>query len=237
MGRKEKSAHAPGDFDLYLLAQTWAPHFCCQNADRCHTVPWSFSARHLALHGLWPGFAQPRGGETFPQNCSFAGKLATQQLPREYIDVAPSFTTWNPTERRAEVGSLARHEWKKHGTCTGLAPDKYFSEELRALSMLPGDRGTPTLLSQHVGGDVRTTDLRGAYPRRVGLRADEHCRLVEVTSCWEKLADGRVGKQCDCPEHVMRGRDSTSCATLRVTQLGQCLKADAEKSQKNNKRR
>ena len=114
MGRKPESpAFAPGDFDVYLLALTWSPHFCCHAADRCTTVPWSWSAKHLSLHGLWPGFSRPRSGDTFPAHCSTKAKLLQEALPRDYVDVAPSFTAWNPTHHRADVGPLAKHEWKK----------------------------------------------------------------------------------------------------------------------------
>ena len=104
----------PGDYDIYLLAQTWSPHFCCKNtADRCSTVPWAFSARHLSLHGLWPSFAVPRAdgskrGALSPMSCTYKAALLTSQLPREYVDMAPSFTKWNAKEHRAEVGELAR---------------------------------------------------------------------------------------------------------------------------------
>ena len=47
-----------------------------------------------------------------------------------------------------------RHEWVKHGTCSGLSPDAYFAEALNALRFLPGDRGTPALISGNVGGEV-----------------------------------------------------------------------------------
>ena len=226
-----KHTYQPGDFDIYLLAQTWTPTFCCQHADRCYTTqPWAFSATHLSLHGLWPGFSQPRdGNQTFPANCEAAARLFPNFLPREYIDVAPSFATWNPAERKAAVGDLAKHEWRKHGTCSGLAPDAYFSEALRAMAQLPGDRGTPSALTKAVGGTVDEAALRTAYAKRVALSADKHCRLTEVTSCWEKLADGKVGKQVDCPEHVMRGRGrGQSCSQLRVSLLGQCLVGDGD---------
>ena len=36
--RKTFSEDTPGDFDIYLLAQTWAPQFCCTKSDRCTTV-------------------------------------------------------------------------------------------------------------------------------------------------------------------------------------------------------
>lgn len=229
MGRGKGPHFAQGDFDIYLLAQTWAPHFCCHNTDRCHTVPWAFSAKHLSLHGLWPGFLMPREGQTFPSSCEAAQKLLPAFLPREYIDVAPSFTTYDAVARQATVGELAKHEWKKHGTCTGLTPEGYFNEALKAMNALPGTRGTPALLSEHVGQDVPTSELRKAYSKRVALRADKLCRLAEVTTCWAKAPDGSVGAQVDCPDHVMKGRDSPNCASLRLTQLGQCLAGDGQR--------
>lgn len=97
------------------------------------------------------------------------------------------------------------------------------------MAQLPGVRGTPALLTNAVGGTVDAASLRRAYAKRTAVRADKHCRLVEVTSCFARRPDGRVGEQVDCPDHVMRGRDSPSCATIRITQLGQCLAADAAK--------
>lgn len=97
------AAPTPGDFDVYLLAQTWAPQFCCTKSERCTTVPWAFSAKHLSLHGLWPGYMTPRGKETFPADCATKARLFAQQLPREYVDLAPAFTKWNQETHSAEV--------------------------------------------------------------------------------------------------------------------------------------
>lgn len=229
MGRGAQSSFAAGDFDVYLLAQSWSPHFCCHNTDRCSTVPWAFSARHLSLHGLWPGFMSAREGQTYPQSCETAKKLLATFLPSAYIDVAPSFTSYDAVARKATVGDLAKHEWKKHGTCTGLSPESYFNEALRAMNALPGDRGTPKVLSDRVGGEVSSAELRSSYAKRVAIHADKLCRLTEVTSCWAKAPDGTVGKQVDCPEHVMKGRDRPNCATFRITQLGQCMAGDGQK--------
>ena len=234
MGKHTSSAFAPGDFDVWMLAQSWAPHFCCHHADRCLTAPFSLSATHLSLHGLWPGFKEPRsGGQTFPASCEKAQALFPAFLPREYIDLAPSFTTYNAAERRADVGKLAIHEYKKHGTCSGLSPSSYFAEALRAFGKLPGDRGTPQLLSQNVGGSVATNALRSAYAAKVALKADKLCRLTEVTSCFAVNADGTVGELIDCPAHTMQSRDvGERCASLRITQLGQCLANDGQHRKK-----
>ena len=68
-----------------------------------------------------------------PTDCAVKAALVFDQLPREYIDLAPAFTKWNNELHRAEVGKLARHEWQKHGTCSGLNPPQYFGEALRAM--------------------------------------------------------------------------------------------------------
>tara|TARA_B110001452_G_scaffold126303_1_gene104885 strand:+ start:104 stop:823 length:720 start_codon:yes stop_codon:yes gene_type:complete len=227
-----------GDFDIYLLAQSWSPQFCCTNrADRCSTVGWAFSAKHLSLHGLWPAYSTPRGGERSPVDCRVKARLVSEQLPRDYVDLAPSFTKWNAELHRAEVGALAKHEWQKHGTCSGLGPQQYFEEALRAMQALPGERGTPRSLVKAVGGSVPTQTVRSEYGKAVALRADKHCRLAEVTSCWSKAPDGRVGAQIDCPPAVMQGRDSAAkCRSLYVTALGQCLAADQEKQKGGGRR-
>ena len=59
---------------------------------------------------------------------------------------------------------------------------------------------------------------------------------MQVTTCWAKQPDGKVGAQLDCPAAVMKGRDTQTqtgkCATLYVTALGQCLLADANKGKR-----
>jgi ribonuclease T2 len=64
------------------------------------------------MHGLWP---QNNDG-TYPQHCSNAPGPAD---PSQYSDIYP------------EPG-LLQHEWKTHGTCSGLSPDDYFSSARKA---------------------------------------------------------------------------------------------------------
>ena len=88
----------------------------------------------------------------------------------------------------------------------------------------------------HVHEFVRLSLIaRGGF-KAVAIRADKHCRLAEVTTCWQKAPDGKVGAQIDCPRHVLQGRDSATqgsrCASIYVTALGQCLQADQAKGKK-----
>ena len=49
MGKQRTSSDTPGDFDLYVLAQTWAPQFCCTKSDRCTTVRCAYRLTTLSL--------------------------------------------------------------------------------------------------------------------------------------------------------------------------------------------
>jgi ribonuclease T2 len=99
---------AAAPFDFYLLNLSWSPEFCHSHpsAPEC--------AQHAAfvLHGLWP---QYDNGD-YPHNCSTAPGPSD---PSAYSDIYPD-------------PSLLQHEWKTHGTCSGLSPDAYFSAARKA---------------------------------------------------------------------------------------------------------
>jgi ribonuclease T2 len=97
------SSAAAQPFDYYLLNISWSPEYC-------HSHPSDIQcARHstFVLHGLWPQNADG----SYPQNCSTARGPAD---PSQYADIYPD-------------PGLLKHEWKTHGTCSGLAPDAYFT--------------------------------------------------------------------------------------------------------------
>ena len=95
---------AQANFDYYLLNISWSPEFC-----RTHPGNPQCGARPgFIVHGLWP---QNNDG-TYPENCP---GMATPPHDAAYLDLMPTV-------------SLIRHEWKTHGTCTGLNPDAYFAE-------------------------------------------------------------------------------------------------------------
>jgi ribonuclease T2 len=103
-----QSTQTPQNFDYYLLNISWSPEFC-------HSHPSDIQcARHstFVLHGLWP---QNTNG-TYPQNCSTAPGPSD---PSKYADVYPD-------------PGLLQHEWKTHGTCSGLSPDAYFTAARQA---------------------------------------------------------------------------------------------------------
>lgn len=102
---------AAGDFDFYVLALSWSPSYCAAegtqaNRQQCGARP----AHGFVVHGLWPQHA--RG---YPEYCaSRAPDRVPEPLVRRYLDLMPS-------------AGLIGHQWRKHGTCTGLSQEAYLA--------------------------------------------------------------------------------------------------------------
>jgi len=157
-----------------------------------------------------------------PFYCKTRHSATQSDVPSVAVELAPSY-----------VVDLWKHEWKKHGSCSGLDPKSYFHEALRTQSMLPGSGGTPKLITENVGRAISQQQLRGSYRKRIGIQTDKLCRLKEITSCWAKGPDGKVREQVDCPQHVMKGgRNHSPCEFLKIVQLGKCEPRDGLKRPK-----
>lgn len=101
-------ANAP--FDYYVLALSWSPAYCADEARNPDEEPQCAPRRRygFVVHGLWP---QHEKG--WPEFCGDPGWVQAETLAS--VDgILPS--------RR-----LAVHQWRKHGTCSGLDPEGYFS--------------------------------------------------------------------------------------------------------------
>jgi ribonuclease T2 len=96
-----------GDFDFYVLALSWSPSYCAEKGGDADPQQCGLAKKlGFTVHGLWPQFE--RGA---PQDCG-AGNVDREILKK--IDaIMPS-------------DGLARHEWQKHGTCSGLSQSAYF---------------------------------------------------------------------------------------------------------------
>lgn len=102
--------HTAGKFDYYVLALSWSPNWCAiegdaRGSDQC-------DARHdhgWILHGLWPQYENG-----YPEYCNTVTQPPSRRMTNDMADVMGT-------------SGLAWHQWKKHGTCSGLSPDAYFS--------------------------------------------------------------------------------------------------------------
>lgn len=103
-----------GQFDYYALVLSWSPTYCSESDNRngkddqqCNRSDGRrFS---FVLHGLWPQYE--RG---YPGDCRTARRpFVPQDLINRMLDIMPS-------------PGLIIHEYRKHGTCSGLDAELYF---------------------------------------------------------------------------------------------------------------
>ncbi|MGD9828020.1 MAG: ribonuclease T [Hyphomicrobiaceae bacterium] len=102
-----------GRFDYYALVLSWSPTYCAglrqgRTDPQCHRR----DGRRFAfvLHGLWP--QHERG---WPEYCPTRDRpYVPQRTIDRMLDIMPS-------------SRLVIHEYKKHGTCSGLDPDGYYA--------------------------------------------------------------------------------------------------------------
>ncbi|WP_026607404.1 ribonuclease T2 family protein [Methylocapsa acidiphila] len=109
------SGGVPGEFDFYVLALSWSSGFCrTPAAARAHGQCDPGANLGFVVHGLWPQYE--RG---YPSDC----EPGAQTPSRIALESAAGLY---PDE------GLARHEWRKHGVCSGKSPTDYFADVRRA---------------------------------------------------------------------------------------------------------
>ncbi|CAN1208991.1 hypothetical protein TUMEXPCC7403_02125 [Tumidithrix helvetica PCC 7403] len=104
-----KSQSNQKKFDYYLLSLSWSPQYCADTGISNGDPQCKGRRLGFVVHGLWPQYSS--GG--YPQSCAKTPPVR-ENLVNQMIDIMPS-------------EKLIQHEWEKHGTCSGLTVDKYFS--------------------------------------------------------------------------------------------------------------
>lgn len=161
----------PGRFDFYVLALSWSPTFCGSEAGQRSRQQCAIGANlGFVVHGLWPQFE--RGS---PSYCD------ERNPPRAALDRARGVF---PEE------GLARYQWRKHGSCSGLSPSAYYDAVAAARKMvtIPVD-----LASMKGGARKNPRDIERAFvdanrTLRPGMLAVTCTRgqLQEVRVCMSK---------------------------------------------------
>lgn len=184
----------PGQFDFYVLALSWSPSFCALEGREKGREQCDGPARGFVLHGLWPQYE--RG---FPSNCNHPFRNAPNSVIRQIRGLYPE-------------DGLARHQWRKHGTCSGQPPAGYFATVKRAVERV---RIPDSLDEAREGGRVSPREIERRFIAanrglRPGMIATTCARglLREVRVCIGKdLREFRA-----CPDVVRAG-----CRAQEVT--------------------
>ena len=161
----------PGDFDLWVLSLSWSPSWCeatgSARGDAQCARPFSF-----VVHGLWPQYE--RG---FPADCDARAAPPSREQVRGMLDVMPS-------------PGLINHEWRKHGTCSGLSGEAYLRiiRKLYEKIRVPDGFKDTTEARMVSPGEVERAFIeanKGLDANEIAVQCDSR-RLQEVRICLKK---------------------------------------------------
>ena len=176
---------ATGNFDYFILVLSWSPDYCASNSG---DVQECALGRKLGfvLHGLWPEF--DRG---YPSSCTNA------TLP---VEVQAQFPGLFPND------SLFVHEWEKHGTCTGLSPQLYFTlvKQIKDSIRIPDAFQAPQAPFRITTGQLKQQFIE-VNSSLGGASLAAYCSgsgrfLSELYICFSK-----EGKPAACSADIIRG--------------------------------
>ena len=170
------------DFSFYVFASEWTGTICSLNT--CN----EFGAQNFwNIHGLWPsdGNRSLQYCSDAPFNTSLISSLQSELL--QY---------WNGLY--ASDDTFHAHEWQKHGTCSGLNEEEYFSTVLQVALHL--DIYGTLAENGIVPGDSAyyCEDIARALTNKYGVKSftigEQNGYLTEIEMCLDRNLNPQ-----DCP--------------------------------------
>ena len=169
------AAGRPGDFAYYTLALSWSPTYCEAEGHgrkglQC-SGPRPFA---FVLHGLWPQHAKG-----WPERCDTGAK---PWVPRKVIDAMLDIMP---------ARGLVIHQYKKHGTCSGLRAEAYFAlsrrlfEQIRIPARYLGPRKHLLVSPQEIESDFIEANPALAADM-IAIACGNRRRLREVRICFSR---------------------------------------------------
>jgi ribonuclease T2 len=190
-GKFQSGREMSGGFDYYVLALSWAPEFCAHETAK-RTAGECGAGREMGfvVHGLWPERDTGRPLE----NCAPVGRV-TRDIVQQMLPLMPD-------------PGLIQHEWRTHGSCSGLAVDDYFAaiEHAAHRIQIPGSyrslhRAIETSPAEIERRFTAVNHVRGTSAVRVQCRAGEVrgvlvclTKNLQPRSCSWSLRDCRAGE-------------------------------------------
>ena len=176
----------------YVLAVSWQPAFCETHRGKLECLTQTsqrFDAKALALHGLWP---QPKGAIY----CGVEPKVKARDKAGDWDKLPASALPANNWAVLQKImpgtqSYLHRHEWIKHGTCSGLSQTRYFRASSQLLALV-NRSPVRQLLKSRVGTLVMRKDIVAAFdtafgPDRKSTRLNSsHDQISYAVFCLKK---------------------------------------------------
>ncbi|MBK8160877.1 MAG: hypothetical protein IPK59_19650 [Rhodospirillaceae bacterium] len=185
------SLPAQADGARYVLSLSWQPTFCDSDAgaskSECSGLDeGDWAASHFTLHGLWPNADRNGDGrldeaddyclppesraQAIAQDRADWAKLPAVRLPP---DLQQRLTQIMP----GTVSRLERHQWIKHGSCSGLSMPRYFGAAV-SLAEAMAETDFNNLVAAAAGEDIARRDLLAAFATEFGKGSERALQLV-----------------------------------------------------------
>ncbi|KQK15082.1 ribonuclease 1 [Brachypodium distachyon] len=228
------SSAAEEEFDFFYLVQQWPGSFCDTRQGCCFPDDTGRPATGFGIHGLWPNYAKcktafndepnaapglesainkRRKKKCWPEYCNNGEPLKLGQIADLLATLNANWGTLSCKNKKSFT--FWAYEWKKHGTCSGLAQHDYFQAALR----LKAQHNLTGILAQAgiVPSDDKTyflSSIRDAIKEGTGFKANLECnrgvggetQLFQVYQCvdvsGEKLIDCPLPMQGNCQDRV-----------------------------------
>jgi ribonuclease T2 len=188
-----------GDFDYYTLSLSWSPSYCADPQGREDGEQCAPGRRFaFVVHGLWPQYE--RG---WPQNCDASEGWVPEERIGSILDIMPS-------------RNLVIHEWRKHGSCSGLSQEDYFSAtrsffgKVRIPARYLAPQADIVTSPQQLAADFVKTNrqLTAAMISVQCGNARDRARLAELRICFDKAGSfiacgANEAAQCRARQLVM----------------------------------
>ena len=163
------------NFDYYVLALSWAPAFCAHQTDKSDFRECDpRRSVGFIVHGLWP---QRDTGRPL-EYCEEVHPLA-HDIVDDMLSIMPD-------------RSLIQHEWRAHGSCSGLSPRDYFAAVRQAAAKvkfparLSPRRRNPAITPDELEQELQSASGFTVPATRVACRESE---LTEIRVCFSKNLD------------------------------------------------
>jgi ribonuclease T2 len=183
-GSKQNS-NVAGKFDYYTMVMSWSPTHCVsaqEGRDEEQCAREDGLRYGFVLHGLWPQYEKG-----FPEACPIGKKpFVPSPVINDMLDIMPS-------------RGLVIHEFRLHGTCSGLDPEKYYALSRRLFKgvRIPERFKNPFEMQFMSPQDVENEFMRANTWLRPDMMAitcgGPGNRLRDVRIC---LTQGGMGRSC-----------------------------------------
>jgi ribonuclease T2 len=161
----------------FILSLSWHDAFCetHRNKQECKRNIFGNQEHGFVLHGLWPqpksraycGVDKKNIGMDRNKQWSRLPELGLSQKTKQGLhDVMP-----------AVVSGLEKHEWIKHGTCSGMSKDEYFTKSVNYTKQF-NSSALAAYIDANRGKRVILKDIRKMADRSFGMQSGERIEIV-----------------------------------------------------------